>query len=179
MRNSGKAMILEDGLKFNPLGIKLADAELLSSKKFQVEDICRVYRVPLHLVQSLDHATNNNIEQQSLEFVIYTMLPHVRRHEDAIKCQLLTKAQRDAGYYFEYNLSSLLRGDTKSTYEAFAQARQGGWLSVNDIRRLLNMNSIGPSGDIYLQPLNMADAAKVSEPVAAEVKNIMKGVPHA
>lgn len=160
LRNAGVPLILEDGMEFSPFTMKLADAELLSSKKFQIEDVCRIYRVPLHLVQNLDRATNNNIEHQSLEFLMYTMLPWCKRWEDCINTQLLTKQQREAGYYFEANMSVLLRGDTKSMAEAFAIGRQWGWLSVNDIRRMLNMNPI-PNGDIYLQPMNMIEAGTV------------------
>jgi HK97 family phage portal protein len=160
--NAGKPMLLEDGMKFNQLTMKLADAELLASKKFQIEDVCRIYRVPLHLVQNLDRATNNNIEHQSLEFVMYTMLPWCKRWEDCFNTQLLTKAQRDQGYYFEFNMSGLLRGDAKSMAEAFAIGRQWGWLSVNDIRKMLNLNSI-ENGDIYLQPMNMIEAGTVQE----------------
>jgi len=167
--NAGKPILAEDGLDFVQLTMKLADAELLQSKKFQIEDICRVYRVPLHLVQNLDKATFSNIEQQSLEFVMYTMLPWVRRWEECINCQLLTPTQRRSGYYFEYNLSGLLRGDQKSMAEAFAIGRQWGWLSVNDIRRLLNMNSV-ENGDIYLQPMNMIEAGeKPEDPGTASV----------
>lgn len=159
LANSGTPIIAEDGLDFVQLSIKPVDAQLLECKKFQIEDICRIYRVPLHLVQNLDKATNNNIEHQSLEFVMYTMLPHFKRWEDAINSQLLNSSQRKAGYYFEFNLSALLRGDAKSMAEAFAQGRQWGWLSVNDIRRMLNMNKID-NGDIYLQPMNMIEAGK-------------------
>lgn len=161
LKNIGAPMLLEDSLKFNQLTMKLADAELLSSKKFQIEDVCRLYRVPLHLVQNLDRATNNNIEHQSLEFVMYTMLPIFKRWEDCINTQLLTKQQRRDGYYFEFNMSSLLRGDQKSMAEAFAQGRQWGWLSVNDIRKLMNMNKI-ENGDIYLQPMNMIEAGTLA-----------------
>jgi HK97 family phage portal protein len=168
MQNIGNPMLLEDNLKFTPSPMKLADAELLASKKFQVEDICRIYRVPLHLVQNLDKATNNNIEHQSLEFVMYTMLPHFKRWEDAINTQLLTKAQRKEGYYFEFNISSLLRGDQKSMAEAFAIGRQWGWLSVNDIRRLMNMNRI-ENGDVYLQPMNMIEAGTKVEDHKKEI----------
>jgi HK97 family phage portal protein len=151
---------LEDGLKFKEVSIKPVDAQFLESKKFQVEEICRFCRVPLHLVQNLDKATNNNIEHQSLEFSMYTMLPHYKRAEEAVNTQLLTKEQREKGYYYEFNMNTLLRGDAKSMADAFAVGRQWGWLSVNDIRRLNNQNGIGPEGDIYLTPLNMIQAGK-------------------
>lgn len=169
--NAGKPILAEDGLKFNQLTIKPVDAELLSSKIFQVADACRFTRVPLHMVNELSRSTNNNIEHQSIEFVMYTMLPHFKRFEGAINTWLLTKEQRQQGYYFEYNISGLLRGDVKSMAEAFAIGRQWGWLSVNDIRRMLNMNSIGPAGDIYLQPMNMIEAG--TQVVEDQYKNIV------
>lgn len=160
--NTGKPILLEEGGDFKPLTIKPADAELLGNKKFQTEDIARIYRVPLHLIQNLDRATNNNIEQQSLEFVMYTMLPWFKRDEEASNMQLLTPQERRAGYYLEYKIDSLLRGDAKSRAEAYAAGRQWGWLSVNDIRKLENMSPV-PNGDIYLQPLNMGEAGQIQQ----------------
>ncbi len=176
LMNAGTPMLLEDSLTYKPITIKPVDAQLLESKKFQIQDICRVYRVPLHMVQNLDSATYNNIEHLSLSFLMYTMLPHFRRAEMTINTQLLTKKQRDDGYYFEFNMASLLRGDTKSMAEAFAAGRQWGWMSVNDIRKLLNMNSI-PNGDIYLEPLNMGEAGKneaENKKMVNELKELIK-----
>jgi len=174
LRNSGRPMLLEDGLKYTPMSISPIDAQLLESKKFQIEDICRIYRVPMHLVQNLDKATNNNIEHQSLEFVMYTMLPWFKRVEAAISAQLLTRSFRQQGYFFEFNMAGLVRGDLKSRYEAYQKGRQWGWLSVNDIRRFENMNSIGPDGDIYLTPLNMVPAGEEQKQVDAVHKEIDK-----
>lgn len=154
LKNAGTPMLLEDSLTAKPLTIKPIDAELLSSKKFQIEDICRFFRVQPHLVQHLEKSTNNNIEQQSLEFVMYTMLPHFRRAEQNINSQLLTPRQTAQGYYMEYNISTLLRGDSKAMSESFAKGLQWGWLSVNEVRRMLNLNKV-EGGDTHLQPLNM------------------------
>lgn len=154
MKNLRKPMLLEDGLEFEALTIKPVDAEILSSKKFQIEDICRFFRVQPHLIQHLEKSTFNNIEQQSLEFVMYTMLPHFKRVEENINSQLLTPKQVSQGYYYEYNIASLLRGDQKAMAESFAKGIQWGWFSVNDVRRLLNLNSVN-GGDTYLQPMNM------------------------
>ncbi|WP_051624053.1 phage portal protein [Clostridium akagii] len=161
LKNTGTPMILEDGLEFQPFQIKPVDAQLLESKYFQIEDICRIYRVPQHLVNKLDRSTNNNIEQQSLEFVMYTMLPWFKRWEDNVNMQLLTREQRQAGYYLEFKADALLRGDIASRATYYAQGRQWGWLSVNDIHRLENMPSIGEPGNIYLQPLNMGKAGDI------------------
>jgi len=154
LHNSGKPMFLEDGLKYHALTINPIDAELLGSRKFNIEDICRFFRVQPHMIQHLEKSTNNNIEQQSLEFVMYTMLPHFKRVEDNINSQLLTPRQRAQGYYFEFNMASLLRGDQKAMSLAFSKGIQWGYFSVNDVRRMLNLNSV-TGGDTHLQPLNM------------------------
>ena len=94
---------------------------------------------------------------------MYTMLPWFKRWESAINQQLLTKAERKAGYYMEFNMTALLRGDLKTRAEHYASARTSGYMSVNDIRKLENMKGIGPKGDIYIQPLNYAEAGTVSD----------------
>lgn len=159
LRNTGTPMLLEGGGKFEQFAMKPADAQLIENKRFQTEDVARIYRTPLHLIQELSRSTNNNIEHQSLEFVMYTMLPWFKRWEENINMQLLTLAERRAGYYIEFKIDSLLRGDVKSRAEAYAAGRQWGWFSVNDIRKLENMPRIA-NGNIYLQPSNMIEAGK-------------------
>jgi len=159
--NVNKPWMLEEGMTIKELTIKPVDAELLMSRYFSLEEICRFYRVPLHLIQHLLRATNNNIEHQSLEFIIYTMLPWAKRIEENTNLQLLTRDERKAGYFTEFKFDIFLRGDMASRAAAYASARQWGWMSVNDIRRLENQNGIGPAGDIYLQPLNMGEAGKI------------------
>ena len=175
LANTGKPIILEDGADFKELTIKPADAQLIENKRFQIEDIARIYRVPMHLIQELTRSTNNNIEHQSLEFVMYTMLPWFKRWEENINMQLLTPQERRAGLYVEFKVDALLRGDAKSRADAYAVGRQWGWLSVNDIRRLENMNAID-NGDIYLQPMNMYEAgAELPEKaIAAMAEQIYK-----
>lgn len=173
LANTGKPILLEDGGSFTPIQVKPIDAQLLESKKFQIEDICRIYRVPLHLVQNLDRATFSNIEHLSLEFVMYTMLPWFKRWEEAINMQLLTRNQRINGYYVEFKVDSLLRGDQKSRAESYAAGRQWGWLSVNDIRRLENLKPI-PNGDRYLEPENMKEAGEDKQDVKALTEKMLK-----
>ena len=160
IKNVNKPWLIEEGTDIKEITINPVDAELLQSKYFSIEEICRIYRVPLHLVQHLLRATNNNIEHQGLEFIIYTMLPWAKRIEENANLQLLTKEQRKAGYFTEFKFDALLRGDAPSRAQAYAAGRQWGWLSVNDIRRLENMDGIGPAGDIYIQPLNFTEAGK-------------------
>ena len=162
LSNAGVPMILEGGGQFKEITMKLTDAQFLESKRFRIEDVCRIFRVPLHLVQDLTRSTNNNIEHQSLEFIVYTMLPWFKKWEENLNLQLLSKESRRKNRYFEFNISGLLRGDIKSRYEAYAQGRQWGWLSVNDIRRLENMNPV-EGGDIYMQPLNCIDATMAND----------------
>jgi HK97 family phage portal protein len=169
--NSGKPVILEDGMEFKELGMKLADAQFLESRKFQTEEIARIYRMPLHMIQDLSRATNNNIEHQSLEFVTYTMLPWIKRFEENVVSQLFTEAERNKGYFAEFNISALLRGDIKSRYEAYALGRLNGWLSVNDILRFENMNRIKDDwADKHLQPLNYVNTDIAND---VQLKNTM------
>jgi HK97 family phage portal protein len=178
VKNSGNPMLLEGGLEFKSFTINPTDAQLLESKNFQIEDICRIYRVPQHLVNKLDRSTNNNIEQQSLEFVMYTMLPIFKRFEECINSQLLTREQRASGYFFEYKIDGLLRGDSTARSALYANGRQWGWLSANDIRRLENLPSIA-GGDRYLEPTNMTEAGSnqantVNAKVLQEIESILK-----
>ena len=154
----GKAhgiMLLEQDLKFNQISINPDDAQLLESKKFQVEEIARVFRVPLHLLQSLDRATNNNIEHQGIDFVTHTIRPWLVRNEQAYNMQLLTEGEKRT-YFIEHIVDGLLRGDTESRYRSYNIARMGGWMNADEIRELENMNPMEDGqGKIYLAPLNM------------------------
>lgn len=176
LNNSGTPLLLEGGLQWQQFTVNPTDAQLLESKNFQIEDICRVYRVPQHLVNKLDRSTNNNIEQQALEFVVYTMLPHYKRYEECANAQLLTPEQRRAGYFLEHKVDGLMRGDSAARAAMYTAGRQWSWLSANDIRRLENLPPV-PGGDTYLQPLNYTDASNpqpqnVSDKTLEEIRNI-------
>jgi HK97 family phage portal protein len=172
--NIGKTPIFEGGTKYEQLTINQADAQYLESRKFQTEEIARIYRVPLHLIQNLDKATLSNIEQQSLEFVIYTMLPWAKRWEEALNVQILTDEQRKAGWFYEFSMDSLLRGDIANRYAAYATGRQWGWLSANDILRMENRNTIGDAGGAYLTPMNMVSTTPESaKSIALEIYNLL------
>lgn len=156
--NRHKVAIMEEGMKASMLAVDPQKAQALEQRHFQIEEIARIFRVPLHMIGELTRSTNNNITMQSLEFVIYTLLPWLEIWEQAINRSLLSESEKST-YFVEHSVEGLLRGDTKSRYEAYAVGRQWGWLSVNDIRRLENMNPVAEGGDTYLQPLNMVDAA--------------------
>jgi HK97 family phage portal protein len=154
--NRHKAMILEDGLSIEKLGMTNRDAQLIESQKYTDGKIASIYRVPPHMIGLMDRATHSNIEHQGIEFTVYTMLPIAKRWEGIIARDLFFPLYDDGGEYFaEFLLDGLNRGDMDSRYTAYAIGRNWGWLSANDVRRLENMNSIGDQGDEYLRPLNM------------------------
>jgi HK97 family phage portal protein len=156
--NSGKVAILEEGLKFNPLSMPLEDAQFIETMKFSREQIAGIFRVPPHMIASLDRATFSNIEQQSLEFAVYTLGPYLVKWEQSLARTLLT-ATEQRSLYFKFNLDALLRGDIKSRYEAYAIARQWGWLSADDILETEDRNALpDKQGKVYLQPMNMVPA---------------------
>ncbi|MDR5756495.1 phage portal protein [Caballeronia sp. LZ035] len=175
--NAKKVALLQEGMTFKPLSMTNVDAALIDALRLSAVDIARIYKIPAHMVNELERATFSNIEHQEIQFVIYTLLPWIKRHEQAKMRDLLLPCERNR-YFIEYNLSGLLRGDQASRYAAYAVGRQWGWLSINDIRRLENMSPV-KGGDIYLSPLNMVDASKQTpspesktEPTDAQIKDV-------
>lgn len=152
---SHRLLLLEEGMQFKRVPFAPNEAQFLETRKFQVNEIARLYRVPPHLIQDLDRATFSNIEYQSIEFVVHTLRPWLVRWEQAILTQLFTAEERKQ-YFAEFLVDGLLRGDMKSRYDAYAVGRSNGWLSADDIRALENMNPLPEKkGEIYLVPLNM------------------------
>lgn len=158
MDNAKKVALLQEGMTFKPVSMNNVDAEVLGILKSTGTDVARIFKIPLPMVNDLEKSNYNTLEQLLIQFVVFALLPWVKRHEQSMMRDLLLPADRKK-YFIEFNLSGLLRGDQKSRYEAYAIGRQWGWLSINDVRRLENMPPI-KSGDIYLQPLNMADTSK-------------------
>lgn len=155
--------ILEEGMSYKQIGIPPEDAQFLETRKFQLNEIARIFRIPPHLVGDLERATFSNVEQQSIDFVVHTIRPWLVRWEQAIKLKLFTPTERRR-FFAEFVADGLLRGDIKSRYEAYAIGRQNGWLSADDIRELENMNPLpDDTGKVYLVPLNMVPADKVYE----------------
>ena len=154
--NAGKVAVLEEGMKYTPISIPPEQAQFLETRKFQIEEIARIFRVPLHMIASMEHSTFSNIEQQSLEFVKYTLDPWVTRLESSMNRRLLNTDEKGK-YFIKFNLDGLLRGDYQSRMNGFAVARQNGWMSANDIRELENLDRIPEEqgGDLYLINGNM------------------------
>lgn len=163
--NSHKIAVLEEGMKYTPMSLSPEEAQFLESRKFQVNEIARIFRVPPHMLADLEKSSFSNIEQQSLEFVKYTLEPWIVRWEQALSRCLLRHDEKNK-IFFRFNVEGLLRGDYASRMNGYATARNNGWMSANDIRDLENMNRIPAEegGDLYLvngamTPLNAAGAA--------------------
>ena len=159
--NSNKTAVLFENGKFERISIPPDEAQFIETRKFQVADIARWYRVPPHMIGDLERATFSNIEHQALEFVTTTLRPWLVRFEQEINRKLFPSSTSGApsDLYAEFKVDALLRGDIKSRGDYYIRGRQWGWLSANDIRALENLEPI-TGGDIYLNPLNMASAAK-------------------
>ncbi len=154
--------VLEAGLEWQQLGINPQQAQLLASRNFAIADVARLFNVPLHLLKELSRSTNNNIEQQSLEWVIYTMRPWFVLWEQAMRRDLLTTQERQL-YSFKFNVDGLLRGDLKTRYEVYRVARQWGLKTPDEIRELEDENPLaaGQGGDQVWIPKNMDPASRV------------------
>ena len=154
--NSNKIAVLEEGMKYTPIGISPEQAQFLETRKFQINEIARIFRVPPHMVGDLEKSSFSNIEQQSLEFVKYTLEPWLVRWEQSIQRTLLSPEEKKR-YFAKFNVEGLLRGDYASRMNGYATARQNGWMSANDIRELENMDRIPAEegGDLYLINGNM------------------------
>ena len=158
--NANKIAVLEEGMKYTPIGISPEQAQFLETRKFQINEIARIFRVQPHMVGDLEKSSFSNIEQQSLEFVKYTLDPWVIRWEQAISRALLRSDEKKQ-YFSKFNVDGLLRGDYVSRMSGYATARQNGWMSANDIRELENLDRIPPElgGDLYLINGNMTKLA--------------------
>jgi len=168
--NAGRVAVLEEGMKYTPISISPEQAQFLETRKFQINEIARIFRIPPHMVGDLEKSSFSNIEQQSLEFVKYTLDPWVIRWEQSLMRSLLSHEEKKE-YFIKFNLEGLLRGDYESRMNGYSIGRQNGWMSANDIRELENLDRISPEdgGDLYLVngnmlPLKNAGAfAKINE----------------
>nr|WP_288286028.1 phage portal protein [uncultured Megasphaera sp.] len=149
--NAHKVAVLEEGMKYQQIGIPLEEAQFLETRKFQLDEIARLYRIPPHMIGDLEKSSFNNIEQQSMEFVKYTLDPWVIRWEQAMQKALFLPEEKKQ-YFLKFNVNGLMRGDYESRMTGYSIGRQNGWLSANDIRELEDMNSVPDEegGNLYL-----------------------------
>ena len=149
--NANKIAVLEEGMKYTPISISPEQAQFLETRKFQINEIARIFRVPPHMVGDLEKSSFSNIEQQSVEFVKYTLEPWLIRWEQSLIRSLISENNK-AELFIKFNVDGLLRGDYQSRMNGYAIARQNGWMSANDIRELENLDRIptNEGGDLYL-----------------------------
>ena len=154
--NAHKIAVLEEGMKYQQIGIPPEEAQFLETRKFQINEIARLYRIPPHMIGDLDKSSFSNIEQQSLEFVKYTLDPWVIRWEQSLQKALLLPGEKGK-YFIKLNVDGLLRGDYQSRMQGYSIGRQNGWYSTNDIREMEDLNPLSDEegGNLYLINGNM------------------------
>lgn len=157
-RNAHKPAILEEGMTWHQLSVTNKDSQFLETRKFQINEIARIYRIPPHMIGDLDRATYSNIEQQSIDFVVHTLRPWLVRIEQALNWELFEESERKE-YFCEFNVDGLLRGDSAARSNYYASMFNIGALSINDILEKENMNHV-ENGDKRFVPLNMVPLDK-------------------
>ena len=158
-----KVMLLEDGAKFNRISAPPEEAQTIEARKFQVIEVARFFNVPPSKIMDYERATWGNMEEVNRQFVNDCLMEYIIPIEQLFTKQLLMDSEKQDGYYIKINLSGLLRGKQSERYTSYAQARQWGWLNANEIREMEEMSNIGPQGDIYLTPTNMADSLSINK----------------
>jgi HK97 family phage portal protein len=171
-KNAHRIAVLEEGMHYEQVGVSPEQAQFLETRRFQLDEIARIFSIPPHMIGDLEKSSFSNIEQQSLEFVKYTLGPWVSRWEQSIQRALLSLDEKKR-FFVRFNLEGLLRGDYASRMTGYATARQNGWMSANDIRELEQLDRIPAKdgGDFYLINGNMtrlSDAGIFSSPTAAQ-----------
>jgi HK97 family phage portal protein len=161
--NAGKTALLEQGTTFKPVSMTNEDSQFVDSRKFQIAEVARTFRLPLHMLQENVTQPRANMEQAALEFVQNTLRPWAVRIEQAIDTQILGGSEE---FFVEHLFDGMLRGDQKSRFESYAIAKQNGWLNADEIRERENMNPLPDGqGEVYREQLNLAP---VGEPVSEE-----------
>lgn len=163
--NAGKVVVLEEGLKFKSISLPPADAQFLDTRKFGRQEVASIFRVPLHKIQDLERSTNNNIEQQGIDYVQNTLLPWVVNFEQEYRLKLLSTREVDT-HYFKHNMAAHLRGDTSARGTYYGKMTDIGVYSINDVREMEDMNGIGPDGDRRFIQVNRMPLDKVDEIIA-------------
>jgi HK97 family phage portal protein len=160
LSNKHRMMVLEEGMKWTGIGLPPEDSQFLETRKFQVGEIARIFRVPPHMIGDVDRSTSwgTGIEQQNIGFVVYSLRSWLVRWEQEQNKTLLSEDERK-NYFVEYLVDGLLRGDIQSRYQSYSIARQNGWMNGNEIRELENQNP-AKGLDIYLVNGNMTPVDK-------------------
>lgn len=152
--NALRTLIIDQGAKYERIGIPPEDAQFLQTKEFTIAEVARMFNLPLHFLGKMGQATFNNLEQMGNHFIDHTMAPWFKRWEDELTWKLLTDEEREAGLFFKFNADALRRGDIKTRYLSYQSGINAGWLTRNEARRFEDLNPIDGLNE-PLQPLNM------------------------
>jgi HK97 family phage portal protein len=164
--NNHKTALLQEGTEYHRIGIPPEEAQFIETRKFQVAEICRIFRIPPHMVQDLERSTNNNIEHQGIEFVVHTLRPWLKRWEEELNRKLFREDEKGK-FYVKFNLDGLLRGDSKARGELYRTLFNTGAISPNEIRAMENMNAVEGGEQRFVQ-INMAPIDKIEELLMAK-----------
>ena len=160
--NAGKTAILEEGMEFQARSIPNNQAQFIESRQYQISDICRIFRVPNHLVNDLSNATYSNIEAQQIDFVVHTITPWIKRIESELNSKLVPFNKRGKEY-FKFNLTAILRGDSKARADYYRTLVNIGVMSPDEVRKLEDLNSIGGASEEYYMQSNMMPIDRLGE----------------
>lgn len=162
LENSHKLAILEAGMTYQQVTAKNSDAQLNETQKRQVAEIARLYRVPLDMLMEGGNSTYNNSEQYNKHFLEFTLRPYLVRIEQALNTTLLTRQEQEKGYFIEFDVRGLLRGDSKARAEYYRNMRFIGAMSINEVRKAENLPEREGADDLHV-PLNMAPSDQLRE----------------
>jgi len=162
LTNSGKPIILEEGLKYTRLSLSNEDSQFLDTRKFQKSEIAALFKVPPYMLGDMEKSTFNNMEQMATNFVMNTLMPWAVKIEQAMWKALLTEDEKER-YFFRFNLNTLMRGDFKTRTEGYRTMINSGIMTPNEARALEDMNSMGVKGDNHYMQMNMATLEEINK----------------
>jgi HK97 family phage portal protein len=171
-QNAYRMGILEQGWDYVKASVDPEDAQFLAGRQFQAIEICRIYRVPPNKVGDYSQAHLANVEASNLDYIVTTLRPWAVACEQVCSLKLLSQSERRRGYYFEHNLTALLRGDSRARVEYYTRMRDAGALCPDEIRDAEGLNPLEDGiGRVYLVPANLVPLRKmdVAEDVAEEL----------
>lgn len=177
LTQSNRVAVLEEGVEWQQIGLPPEDAQFLQTRGFQTAEIARLFRIPPHMIADVERSTSwgTGIEQQSIGFAVYTILPWTTRIEQRMQMSLLDPAERRT-YFVEHLITGLLRGDVKTRYDAYSIGRNNGWLNADEIREMENMNPIPDgAGQVYWQSMNVQEMGKEPSPPAPSPRVLGEG----
>ena len=161
-RAAGELPVLDGETDYQPISTPNNEAQFIESRKLQIAEVARIYRVPLHMLMETEKASYNNTEQANKHFLDYTLLAYLTRIEAALNSCLLESSEQAAGMYFEFDVNNLLRGDSQQRASYYMQMRQAGAITQNEIRTRENLPLVDGADDLHV-PLNMAPSDQLVE----------------